>query len=37
MKLVIDDWSWKLKVDFTDKVGGAFYDLFGGVRVRGVS
>ena len=24
MKLVIDDWSWKLKVDFTDKVGGAF-------------
>ena len=24
MKLVIDDWSWKMKVDFTDKVGGAF-------------
>jgi NAD(P)H dehydrogenase (quinone) len=24
MKLVIDDWNWKLKVDFTDKVGGAF-------------
>jgi NAD(P)H dehydrogenase (quinone) len=24
MKSVIDDWSWKLKVDFTDKVGGAF-------------
>ena len=24
MKAVIDDWSWKLKVDFTDKVGGAF-------------
>jgi len=24
MKVVIDDWSWKLKVDFTDKVGGAF-------------
>lgn len=24
MKLVIDDWNWKWKVDFTDKVGGAF-------------
>lgn len=24
MKAVIDDWSWKLKVDFTDKAGGAF-------------
>ena len=24
MKVVIDDWSWKMKVDFTDKVGGAF-------------
>ena len=24
MKVVIDNWSWKLKVDFTDKVGGAF-------------
>ncbi len=24
MKAVIDDWSWKMKVDFTDKVGGAF-------------
>ena len=24
MKVTIDDWSWKLKVDFTDKVGGAF-------------
>jgi NAD(P)H dehydrogenase (quinone) len=24
MKVVIDDWNWKLKVDFTDKVGGAF-------------
>jgi NAD(P)H dehydrogenase (quinone) len=24
MKVVLDDWSWKLKVDFTDKVGGAF-------------
>ena len=24
MKAILDDWSWKLKVDFTDKVGGAF-------------
>jgi len=24
MKTVMDDWSWKMKVDFTDKVGGAF-------------
>ncbi|MGA2616344.1 MAG: flavodoxin family protein [Thermoguttaceae bacterium] len=24
MKVIIDDWSWKMKVDFTDKVGGAF-------------
>jgi NAD(P)H dehydrogenase (quinone) len=24
MKAVIDGWSWKMKVDFTDKVGGAF-------------
>ena len=24
MKIVIDDWNWKMKVDFTDKVGGAF-------------
>lgn len=24
MKVLIDDWSWKMKVDFTDKVGGAF-------------
>jgi NAD(P)H dehydrogenase (quinone) len=24
MKVVIDGWSWKMKVDFTDKVGGAF-------------
>jgi NAD(P)H dehydrogenase (quinone) len=33
MKLVIDDWSWKLKVDFTDKVGGAF--TTGGGQVGG--
>jgi len=24
MKAIIDDWSWTMKVDFTDKVGGAF-------------
>jgi NAD(P)H dehydrogenase (quinone) len=24
MKVLIDDWSWTMKVDFTDKVGGAF-------------
>lgn len=24
MKVILDDWSWKLKVDFTDKIGGAF-------------
>lgn len=33
MKTVIDDWSWKLKVDFTDKVGGAFST--GGGQVGG--
>jgi NAD(P)H dehydrogenase (quinone) len=24
MKVALDDWNWKWKVDFTDKVGGAF-------------
>lgn len=24
MKTALDDWNWKLKVDFTDKIGGAF-------------
>jgi NAD(P)H dehydrogenase (quinone) len=24
MKVVIDDWNWKLKADLTDKAGGAF-------------
>ena len=33
MKAVIDDWSWKMKVDFTDKVGGAF--ATGGGQVGG--
>jgi NAD(P)H dehydrogenase (quinone) len=33
LKIVIDDWSWKMKVDFTDKVGGAFST--GGGQVGG--
>ena len=33
MKVTIDDWSWKMKVDFTDKVGGAFST--GGGQVGG--
>ena len=33
MKAVLDDWSWKMKVDFTDKVGGAFST--GGGQVGG--
>ena len=33
MKIVIDDWSWKMKVDFTDKLGGAFST--GGGQVGG--
>jgi NAD(P)H dehydrogenase (quinone) len=33
MKSVMDDWSWKMKVDFTDKVGGAF--ATGGGQVGG--
>jgi len=33
MKVVIDDWSWKMKVDFTDKIGGAF--ATGGGQVGG--
>lgn len=33
MKVAIDDWSWKMKVDFTDKVGGAF--ATGGGQVGG--
>ncbi|MGA2498564.1 MAG: NAD(P)H-dependent oxidoreductase [Tepidisphaeraceae bacterium] len=24
MKVILDDWSWKMKVDLTDKAGGAF-------------
>ena len=33
MKVVIDDWSWRMKVDFTDKIGGAFST--GGGQVGG--
>ncbi len=33
MKVVIDDWSWKMKVDFTNKIGGAFST--GGGQVGG--
>jgi len=33
MKVAIDDWNWKMKVDFTDKVGGAF--ATGGGQVGG--
>ena len=33
MKTMLDDWNWKLKVDFTDKVGGAF--ATGGGQVGG--
>lgn len=33
MKVVVDDWSWKMKVDLTDKVGGAF--ATGGGQVGG--
>jgi len=33
MKAVMDDWNWKLGIDFTDKVGGAFST--GGGQVGG--
>jgi NAD(P)H dehydrogenase (quinone) len=33
MKVALDDWSWKMKVDFTDKIGGAFST--GGGQVGG--
>jgi NAD(P)H dehydrogenase (quinone) len=35
MKLAIDDWNWKWKVDFTDKVGGAFSTGAGQVGGKG--
>ena len=33
MKVAIDSWNWKMKVDFTDKVGGAF--VTGGGQMGG--
>ena len=35
MKTILDDWNWKLKVDFTDKVGGAFATAGGQVGGQG--
>ncbi|MCJ7523125.1 MAG: flavodoxin family protein [Dehalococcoidia bacterium] len=35
MKTIIDDWNWKMKVDFTDKVGGAFATAGGRVGGQG--
>jgi len=35
MKTIIDDWNWKWRVDFTDKVGGAFATAGGQVGGQG--
>jgi NAD(P)H dehydrogenase (quinone) len=35
MKTIIDDWNWKLGVDFTDKIGGAFTTAGGQVGGQG--
>jgi multimeric flavodoxin WrbA len=35
MKTILDDWNWKWKVDFTDKVGGAFATAGGGMGGQG--
>ena len=35
MKAVIDTWNWRMKVDFTDKVGGAFATAGGQVGGQG--
>ncbi|MFC1763751.1 flavodoxin family protein [Planctomycetota bacterium] len=35
MKAIIDTWNWKMKVDFTDKVGGAFATAGGQVGGQG--
>jgi len=35
MKTIIDDWNWKMHVDFTDKVGGAFTTAGGRVGGQG--
>jgi 6-phosphogluconolactonase len=35
MKTIIDDWNWKMGVDFTDKIGGAFTTAGGQVGGQG--
>lgn len=35
MKAIMDDWNWRMKVDFTDKVGGAFSTAGGQVGGQG--
>ena len=35
VKTVMDNWNWKMKVDFTDKVGGAFTTAGGQVGGQG--
>ena len=35
MKAIMDNWNWKMKVDFTDKVGGAFTTAGGQVGGQG--
>lgn len=35
MKSVMDNWNWKMKVDFTDKIGGAFSTAGGQVGGQG--
>jgi multimeric flavodoxin WrbA len=35
MKTIIDTWNWKMNVDFTDKVGGAFATAGGQVGGQG--
>ena len=35
MKTILDTWNWKLKVDFTDKIGGAFATAGGQVGGQG--
>lgn len=35
MKTIMDNWNWKMKVDFTDKIGGAFTTAGGQVGGQG--
>ncbi len=35
VKTIMDNWNWKMKVDFTDKVGGAFTTAGGQVGGQG--